>query len=142
VLIVASSLALASVLTTTGATDFLARQFVAAVEGLTPTAVLGSLMLLMALVTNFVSNSAAAAIGTPVAISIASTLGVSAEPLVLAVLFGANLCYATPMGYQTNLLVMSAAGYQFADFLRAGVPLTLLMASAFTLLLPRFFPLG
>ena len=142
VLIVASSLALASVLSQTGATDFLARQFVMLVAGLSPAAVLGSLMLLMALVTNFVSNSAAAAIGTPVAIGIASTIGVNPEPFVLAVLFGANLCYATPMGYQTNLLVMSAAGYQFADFLRAGIPLTLLMASVFTLLLPRFFPWG
>lgn len=142
ILIVASSLALASTLTQTGATDYLARQYVGLVDGWSPTAVLGSLMLLMALVTNFVSNNAAAAIGTPLAIGIASALGVNPEPLVLAVLFGANLCYATPMGYQTNLLVMSAGGYQFADFLRAGIPLTLLMAVVYTLLLPRYFPWG
>jgi di/tricarboxylate transporter len=56
-------------------------------------------------------------------------------------MFGANFCYATPMAYQTNLMVMSAGGYQFSDFVKAGVPLTLLMLTIYTFLLPRFFPL-
>jgi di/tricarboxylate transporter len=89
--------------------------------------VLGGIMLVMAVLTNVVSNNAAAVIGTPIAVSIAGQLGVPAEPFVLAVLFGANMSYATPMGYQTNLLVMSAGGYRFSDFLRVGVPLTLIM---------------
>jgi di/tricarboxylate transporter len=93
------------------------------------------------LLTNFVSNNAAAAIGTPIAMSIAQNLGVSPEPFVLAIMFGANFCYATPMAYQTNLMVMSAGGYQFSDFVKAGVPLTLLMLTIYTFLLPRFFPL-
>ena len=97
-------------------------------------------MLLMALLTNFVSNNAAAAIGTPIAFSIANSLGVSPEPFVLAILFGANFCYATPMAYQTNLMIMSAGGYRFTDFVRAGVPLTILMLATYTFLLPRFFP--
>ncbi|HXV06764.1 MAG TPA: hypothetical protein VD791_01950, partial [Burkholderiales bacterium] len=62
------------------------------------------------------------------------------EPFVLAILFGANLCYVTPMAYQTNLLVMSAAGYRFADFVRGGLPLTLIMWVLLSLLVPRFFP--
>jgi di/tricarboxylate transporter len=95
----------------------------------------------MAVLTNFVSNNAAAAIGTPIAMSIAQNLGVSPEPFVLAIMFGANFCYATPMAYQTNLMVMSAGGYQFSDFVKAGVPLTLLMLTIYTFLLPRFFPL-
>lgn len=67
--------------------------------------------------------------------------GASPEPFVLAILFGANFCYATPMAYQTNLMVMSAGGYRFSDFVRGGVPLTLLMLVCYAFLLPRFFPL-
>ncbi len=84
-------------------------------------------MLLMAIVTNVVSNNAAAVIGTPIAISIAQELGLPLEPFVLAVLFGANLSFVTPMAYKTNLLVMNAGGYKFGDFVRVGTPLTLLM---------------
>ena len=84
-------------------------------------------MLLMAILTNIVSNNAAAVIGTPIAISIAQELGLPLEPFVLAVLFGANLSFITPMAYKTNLLVMNAGGYKFNDFVRVGTPLTLLM---------------
>lgn len=62
------------------------------------------------------------------------------EPLVLAIMFGANFCYVTPMAYQTNLLVMSAAGYRFSDFVRGGLPLAAIMLAAYAVLLPRFFP--
>jgi len=89
----------------------------------------------MGLLTNFVSNNAAAAIGTPLAVSLAQALGVPPEPFVLAVLFGCNLCYLTPMGYQTNLLVMNAGGYRFADFLRVGTPLFVIMWAALSALL-------
>ena len=141
VLIVVSSLALGSALTATGGTDLLAKGYLSLVGGMSPTVVLSTLMLLVALFTNFVSNNAAAAVGTPIAASIAAQLGVSPEPFVLAVLFGANFSYATPMGYQTNLLVMSAAGYRFSDFLKGGVPLLLIMWAAYSVLLPMFFPL-
>lgn len=140
VLLVASSLALGAALEKTGATAWLAGGFVRATAGLSVEWVLALLMLLMALFTNFVSNNAAAAIGTPIAVDIARHLGVSPEPLVLAIMFGANFCYVTPMAYQTNLLVMAAAGYRFADFVRAGLPLLALMLAAYSLLLPRFFP--
>jgi di/tricarboxylate transporter len=141
VLLVASSLALAAALETTGATAWLAGRFVGAVQELRPEWVLALLMLLTAMFTNFVSNNAAAAVGTPVAIGIASELGVAPEPLVLAIMFGANFCYLTPMAYQTNLLVMSAAGYRFSDFVRGGLPLLAIMLAAYAYLLPRFFPL-
>jgi di/tricarboxylate transporter len=88
-----------------------------------------------------VSNNAAAAVGTPIAIQVAKGLGAAPEPFVLAILFGANLCYVTPMAYQTNLLVMSAAGYRFADFVRSGLPLLVIMWASLSLLVPRFFPL-
>ena len=141
VLLVASSLALGAALEKTGATEWLAAGFVSATRGLSAEWVLALLMLLMAAFTNFVSNNAAAAVGTPIAIGIAAQLGVSPEPLVLAIMFGANFCYVTPMAYQTNLLVMSAAGYRFADFVRGGLPLLAIMLAAYSLLLPRFFPL-
>jgi len=141
VMLVVASLALGAALARTGGTEFIAHWFLAASQGLAPEAVLVLLLLLMALLTNFVSNNAAAAIGTPIALSVAQQVGAAPEPFVLAILFGANFCYATPTAYQTNLMVMSAGGYRFADFVRAGVPLTALMLGAYGLLLPRFFPL-
>ena len=102
---------------------------------------ISGLILLLALLTNVVSNNAAAVIGTPIAIAIAAGLQAPAEPFVLAVLFGANMSYATPMAYKTNLLVFSAGGYTFGDFLRVGIPLTILMWIAFSLLLPTIYGL-
>ena len=98
-------------------------------------------MLLMTLLTNVVSNNAAAVIGTPIGISIAAQLGVSPEPFILAVLLGANMSFATPYGYQTNLLILSAGGYKFSDFLRVGIPLTIIMWVGFSLVLPIMYQL-
>ncbi|MBU2871924.1 SLC13 family permease [Colwellia sp. E2M01] len=127
ILIVAASLALGSAMMVTGGAEYIAQVFVGVSFGLPPGGILASLMLLLAILTNIVSNNAAAVIGTPIAISVASQLNLPAEPFILAVLFGANLSYATPMAYKTNLLVMNAGGYQFSDFMRVGIPLILLM---------------
>jgi di/tricarboxylate transporter len=96
----------------------------------------------MTLLTNVVSNNAAAVIGTPIAVAIAGQLGADPVPFVLAVLLGANMSFATPYGYQTNLLIMSAGGYKFSDFLRVGIPLTIIMWLGFSLLLPLLYDLG
>lgn len=139
ILIVVVSLALGTALMRTGGADYLASLYVAVSSGMPTVVVLGGLMLVMAVLTNVVSNNAAAVIGTPIAVSIATKLGVPAEPFVLAVLFGANMSYATPMGYQTNLLVFSAGGYRFSDFLRVGIPLTLIMwAGLLTMLMVTY----
>ena len=98
-------------------------------------------MLIMTILTNVVSNNAAAVIGTPIAVAIAQQLGASPEPFVLAVLFGANMSYATPFGYQTNLLILSAGGYKFSDFMRVGIPLTIIMWIGFSIVLPRLYGL-
>ena len=135
VLLVAASLALGDALAVTGATAWLAQGLAANSQALSPAWLAALLMALMGLVTNFVSNNAAAAIGTPLAVSLAQALGVPAEPFVLAVLFGCNLCYLTPMGYQTNLLVMNAGGYRFSDFLRVGTPLFVIMWGTLSFLL-------
>ena len=141
IMIIVTSLALGKALIGTGMAGFLAVSFVNAASGLPTPMILSAFMLLMTVMTNLVSNNAAAAIGTPIAISIAQQLGVSPEPFVLAVLFGANMSFATPYGYQTNLLVMSAGGYKFADFLRVGIPLTLIMWLGFSLVLPMLYQL-
>ena len=141
ILIVAVSLALGLALTRTGGADFLAHSYVSLVAGWPPAMIMSGLMLLMAILTNIVSNNAAAVIGTPIAIGIAQELGLSPEAFVLAVLFGANMSYATPMSYKTNLLIFSAGGYKFSDFLRVGVPLMVIMWITLSLILPLFFPL-
>ena len=125
--VVAASLALGMSLQVTGATLYLTEVFLYATQGSGPVVVLSALMGLLAILTNVVSNNAAAVIGTPIAIGIAQALQLPAEPYVLAVLFGANMCYATPMAYKTNLLVMSAGNYTFREFVKVGVPLTILM---------------
>ncbi|MFT6418338.1 MAG: di/tricarboxylate transporter [Cognaticolwellia sp.] len=135
ILIVAASLALGSAMMMTGGAEYIAQVFVALSYGLPPGGILAALMLLLAILTNIVSNNAAAVIGTPIAISVASQLNLSPEPFILAVLFGANLSYATPMAYKTNLLVMNAGGYKFSDFMRIGIPLIILMWITLSLLL-------
>lgn len=135
ILIVAASLALGSTMMITGGAEYIAQVFVAVSYALPPGGVLAALMLLLAILTNIVSNNAAAVIGTPVAISVAQQLNLPPEPFILAVLFGANLSYATPMAYKTNLLVMNAGGYKFSDFMRVGIPLILLMWVTLSLLL-------
>jgi len=127
VLIVVASLALGSAMMQTGGAEYIAQAFVALAFDLPPAGVLSALMLMLAVLTNIVSNNAAAVIGTPIAISVANQLNLPVEPFILAVLFGANLSYATPMAYKTNILVMNAGGYQFSDFIKVGLPLILLM---------------
>jgi di/tricarboxylate transporter len=125
--VVAASLALGLALQVTGATEYMTQVFLFATSGSGPAVVLSALMLLLAVLTNVVSNNAAAVIGTPIAVGIATHLNLPPEPFVLAVLFGANMSYATPMAYKTNLLVMSAGDYTFGEFVKVGVPLTILM---------------
>ncbi|CAE7635861.1 unnamed protein product [Symbiodinium pilosum] len=118
--VVAASLALGMALQVTGATVYLTEVFLYVTAGSPPIVVLSALMLLLAVLTNIVSNNAAAVIGTPIAVGIAQALQLPAEPFVLAVLFGANMSYATPMAYKTNLLVMSAGNYTFREFVKVG----------------------
>jgi len=139
ILIVVASLALGSALTQTGATLYVAHEFVEVTAGMDDRFIFSGLMLLMAILTNIVSNNAAAVIGTPIAISIANQLGLPAEAFVLAVLFGANMSYATPMAYQTNLLVMNAGGYTFMDFVKVGLPLTIIMWLSFSFVVPFLY---
>ncbi len=140
VLVVVASLALGRALTATGGADIIASAFVALASGLSTQAVLAAVMIFLGLLTNFVSNNAAAAIGTPVALSIAQQIGAPPEAFVLATIVGCNLSFATPMGYQTNVLIMQPGGYVFRDFVRVGGPLVVLMIVAFSFALIRAYP--
>ncbi len=141
VMIIVASLALGLAMTETGGAVYIAQGFVEGVRLLPTPVILSMLMLVMAILTNVVSNAAAGIIGTPIAIQMARELGVPAEPFVVAVIFGVNMSYATPFGYQTNLLLLSAGGYKFSDFMRAGVPLTALMWLGFSIVLPIIYDL-
>jgi di/tricarboxylate transporter len=96
-------------------------------------------MLFVTVLTNFASNATAATVGTPIAFNIANQLGLPAEPLILAVLFGCNLCYATPIAYQTNMLIMAEGNYEFKDYIRTGVPLVVLMVTTLSILLVLWY---
>ncbi|MGE0580695.1 MAG: SLC13 family permease [Steroidobacteraceae bacterium] len=136
-----AAIALSLALVQTGAAAFLAGGLVAATASLPHPAILSVTMICMAVLANFVSNGAAAVIGTPIAVELARQLGLAPEPFVLAVLFGVNMGYATPLADNCNLLVFSAGGYRFKDFVRVGVPLMLIMWLTLSWLLPRYYPL-
>ena len=141
IVVIVTSLALGVALNETNASSWLARSFVAVFDALPTPVILSALMLAMAVITSFVSNIAAGIIATPIAIQIAQGLGAPPEAFVVAVIFGANMSFATPFGYQTNLLVLTAGGYKFSDFMRAGLPLTLVMWLVLSLVLPLYFEL-
>jgi di/tricarboxylate transporter len=141
IMIVVASLALGTALLKTGGAEYLAQVFLAIAGDASPTMLISVMMLVMAIITNIVSNNAAAVIGTPIAVGISQHLSLPAEPFVLAVLFGANMSFATPMAYKTNLLVMNAGGYRFSDFIRVGVPLTLIVWLCLSWLLPMIYGL-
>jgi len=141
IMVIVASLALGKYLVVTGAAQYLAELFVYAAGPMPVAMKVSMLMLAMALLTEAVTNNAAAAIGTPIAFSIATTLGAPVEPFILAVLLGGNMSYMTPMGYQTNLLVMSAGGYRFSDFLRVGIPLQVIVWVSLSLSLAWFYDL-
>lgn len=141
IMLIVASLAMGKALVATGMAEYLASGFVSAAGGLPKPAIISAFILIMAVLTNIVSNNAAAVIGTPIAIAAAQQLGIDPLPFVLAVLFGANMSFATPFGYQTNLLILSTGGYRFADFLKAGIPLILILWIGFSIVLPLLYPL-
>lgn len=139
ILVIVTSLALGAALEHTGAAGFIAVHFVTLFRDLPPPIVLSAILLLTALLTEVVTNNAVAVISTPIAMVVARELGVSEVAFVLAVLFGANMSYMTPIGYQTNLLVFSAGGYKFSDFSRIGIPLQVILWLTLSILLPILY---
>jgi di/tricarboxylate transporter len=139
IVMVVSTLALGKALMVTGATAYFAGLFVAVAGALPPGFVIAALMLSTALLTEVVTNNAVAVLVTPIAFTIAESMGLDIRSVVIAVMFGANMSYLTPVGYQTNLLVLNAGGYKFTDFIRLGLPLQIIMWISLSILLTAGF---
>lgn len=135
IVLVAASIAIGRIILESGAAAWLGEALSLGLQYLPPAGVVAAIMLFVTVLTNFASNATAATVGTPIAFAIASQLGLPAEPLVLAVLFGCNLCYATPIAYQTNMLIMGEGSYDFGDYIRTGVPLVVIMVTSLSVLL-------
>ncbi len=140
-LLIFAMIALSSAMEKTGAMALIVSLLMDATSGFGPLVVLSALYLLTSIMTEIFSNNATAVILTGVAIGLAQQLGVDPRPFVVAVMFGASASFATPIGYQTNLFVYNAGGYRFADFIKAGLPLNLLLWIAATFIIPLFWPL-
>lgn len=125
---------------TSGLADWLVTHTLAPLGSVAPLLALGALYLCTALLTEVMSNNAAAVLLTPIALGTAATLGVDAKPFLIAVMFAASTAFATPVGYQTNTMVYGAGGYRFTDFLKIGLPLNLLFLLLAILAIPRYFP--
>jgi len=139
VTMVGAALALGSAMQATGAATFLAHSVVDMLDGAGPRTVLSTLFLLIALLTNVLSTQTCAVLFTPIAVSMANELGVDPRAFAVAVVFAANCAFATPIGYQTNLLVMAPGRYTFKDFIIAGTPLVFIIWIVFSLFIPSFY---
>lgn len=140
-LVIAAALAMGAALESTGAAEMLAQLVVLLASPFGTLAVLSAIFLAVAILTNILSNAATAVLFTPIAISAAEQTGSDPLPFLLAVIYAANCAFATPIAYQTNMLVMGPGHYKFGDFLRFGGPLVILMWAAFTIIAPWRFGL-
>ena len=139
-LLIAGTIALGAAMEKTGASEVYAHYFLSLFHGLSPIYILGGFLLLTSISTQLLSNNATAVLLLPIAISTAIKMGVNPSPFIIAVCIGASACFATPIGYQTNLLVYGPGAYRFSDFLKMGIPLNLIVLAAGSVLIPYFWP--
>ena len=141
IMVISAALAMGLALQNTGGAEFIALSFFKLLEGASVVTMLSLMFLLISVLTNFLSNNASAVLFTPIAVALANFLNAPILPFVIAVLIAANCSFATPTGYQTNILVMGSGGYRFVDYIKAGVPLTLLCWLSFTFAAPLIWEL-
>nr|WP_193142653.1 SLC13 family permease [Fluviibacterium sp. MJW13] len=136
-----SMLAIGASLEASGAVTLLVNGISPHLTGLPPFVLVWSVYLLTSILTEMVSNNAVAVVVTPVAIGLATALGIDPRPLVVAVMIAASASFATPIGYQTNMMVYGPGGYKFSDYLKVGIPLNLSMGVLASFLIPFIWPL-
>ncbi len=148
-LLVGSMLALGGALQATGGADYIANLIMAAPYSESPVVILSLLFIIVAVTTNILTNNACAILFTPIALNMASQM--QAIPgldydlyyiFAITVVFGANCSFASPIGYQTNLLVMGPGQYKFRDFVKAGIPLVLVLWITYIFIIKYYFGLG
>lgn len=136
-----SMLAIGAALESSGAVSLIANAIAPSLTGLPPFVLIWAIYLLTSVLTELVSNNAVAVVVTPIAIGLAQAMGVDPRPLVVAVMVAASASFATPIGYQTNMLVYGPGGYKFTDFLRVGIPLNFSIGLLASALIPFLWPL-
>lgn len=136
---IAFSFALSKALQNSGAADSIAHATINIGKGLGPVGVLAALYILTSIFTEIITNNAAAAIVFPIALSAATQLGVDPKPFFVTIAVAASASFATPIGYQTNLLIQAIGNYKFRDYLKIGLPLNLIAFILSILLIPFFW---
>ncbi len=139
-MLIVGTIALGTAMEKTGATQYYAEAYLRFFHGSGPVIVLAGFLLLTSVGTQLLSNNAIAVLLLPLAISTAETIGVHPKPFIMAVCFGASACFASPIGYQTNLLVYGPGSYRFVDYLKLGIPLNILVIIMGTFLIPKVWP--
>jgi di/tricarboxylate transporter len=134
-------LAVGAALDHSGAVDLIVDAIAPVIANWPPVFLLFTIYALTSLLTELLSNNAVAVVVTPVAIGLAQTLGLDPRPVLILVMLGASFGFATPIGYQCNLLVYGPGGYRFADFLRIGIPLNILCGVVACLVIPFVYDL-
>lgn len=134
-----SMLAIGAALEHTGAVEMIVRLIAPVMSELPPFLVIWAVYLLTSVLTELVSNNAVAVVMTPIAVGLAQAMGIDPRPLVVAVMIAASASFATPIGYQTNMLVYGPGGYRFTDFMRIGIPLNLSMGLVVSAAIPFFW---
>lgn len=135
-----SMLAIGAALEASGAVALIVDFIAPALGVLPPFLIVWAIYLLTSVLTELVSNNAVAVVVTPIAIGLASALGIDPRPLVVAVMVAASASFATPIGYQTNMLVYGPGGYKFTDFMRVGIPLNLSIGILASAVIPLLWP--
>ncbi len=138
--VIAASFGLGQALHQTGGADYLAGLIVDLAGDGDPLIALAAVYCATALLTAMITNNAAAVLMFPVVLSMAMTMGVSYMPFVIVLMVAASTSFATPIGYQTNLMVFGPGGYHFSDFIRMGLPLTVLVGVVSLLIVPLIWP--
>jgi di/tricarboxylate transporter len=139
-LLIVGTIALGTAMEKTGTAQFYAQGFILLLKDLGPYAILSGLLLITSLSTQLLSNNATAVLFMPIAISVALELGLDPKPFIISICFGASACFASPLGYQTNLLVYGPGNYRFSDYFRLGIPLNLLVLIMGSIFIPVIWP--